>query len=139
MGWAKHGQRHSCNLQRRPDPALDGPEMRQTFIMGLALRSVVPLEMLGVRLPEEDWIGELSPNHGASKTPPLRCAAALKPPALRLRASATRQIVATPRHLARCVTTVVQLLQNVCSHALVTSTCAVTPMTAWCRDCDPLR
>ena len=42
--------------------------MRQTFIMGLALRSVEPLQMLGVRLPEEDWIGELSPNHGATKT-----------------------------------------------------------------------
>ena len=65
-GLATYGKRHSCHLQRRPDPALDGPEMRQTFIMGLALRSVVPLEMLDVRLPEEDWIGELSPNHGAS-------------------------------------------------------------------------
>ncbi len=69
MVWATYGNRHSCRPQRRPDPALDGPEMRQTFIMGLALRSVVPLEMLDVRLPEEDWIGELSPNHGASKTP----------------------------------------------------------------------
>ena len=54
-----------CHAQRRPDPALNGPEMRQTFIMGLALRSVGPLQMLGVRLPEDDWIGELSPNHGA--------------------------------------------------------------------------
>ena len=53
--------------QRRPDPALMGPEMRQTFIMGLGMRSVEPLDFLGVRLPDGDWMGEMAPSHGVAE------------------------------------------------------------------------
>ena len=52
-------------MQRRPDPALGGPELQDTFIMGLTPRSAVPLRRLGVRLPEGDWLGDLAPALGA--------------------------------------------------------------------------
>ena len=32
--------------------------------MGLGMRSVEPLEFLGVRLPDGDWMGEMAPSHG---------------------------------------------------------------------------
>ena len=50
--------------QRRPDPALGGSELQDTFIMGLTPRSAVPLRRLGVRLPEGDWLGGLAPGLG---------------------------------------------------------------------------
>ena len=51
-------------LQWRPDPALGGPELRDTFIMALTQRAVLPLRRLGVRLPEGDWLGDLAPGLG---------------------------------------------------------------------------
>ena len=53
-----------CVLQRRPDPAARGPELRETFIMALTQRAVLPLQRLGVRLPAGDWLGELAPSLG---------------------------------------------------------------------------